>query len=337
MIRRIAIAVLLLAGCGRAGDPSAEFRVGLITPGSVTDAAWNSGAYHGLEAIRDSMGVSVSHVEARTPAAQEEALRAYAAQGTSFVFAHGYEFQDMAERVSTEYPNTVFIVTSGARAVRRVAPLIFRLEEASYLAGMVAGRLTRTNKIGFVGGVELPPVKAAYEGWVNGATAVNPKIQTRATYLNNWDDAALGREAALAMINLGVDVFHHNADAAALGVFQAAKERPGVLVFGANADQAALAPESVPGSAVIDLPRAFLVVAREVHAKKSFLPRAIVFGLEGGVVRYDPNPEFQGRIPADMQKQLDAARDSIIRGTIKPAMRPKQMQAQASRAMGTRG
>ena len=97
------------------------------------------------------------------------------------------------------------------------------------------------------------------------------RSRSRSTYLNNWDDAALGREAALALIRVKVDVFHHNADAAALGVFQAAKETPGVLVFGANADQSALAPEIVPGSAMIDLPRAFLAVAREVQ-KGHFLP-----------------------------------------------------------------
>jgi len=157
-------------------------------------------------------GKTRSHVEARTPAAQEEALRAYAAQGYGLVFAHGYEFQDAAERVSAEYPRTIFIVTSGARTRHNVSPLIFRLEEASYLAGMVAGRLTRSNVIGFVGGVELPPVKAAYEGWVNGARSVNRSIASRSTYLNNWDDAALGREAALALIRVKVDVFHHNAD-----------------------------------------------------------------------------------------------------------------------------
>ena len=264
-------------------------RVGLITPGSITDAAWNSGAYHGLEAIHDSLGVPVSHVEARTPAAQEEALRAYAAQGYGLVFAHGFEFQDAAERVSAEYPRTIFIVTSGARTKHNVAPLIFRLEEASYLAGMVAGRLTKSNVIGFVGGVELPPVKAAYEGWVNGATAVNPKVQSRSTYLNNWDDAALGREAALALIRVRVDVFHHNADAAALGVFQAAKETPGVLVFGANADQSALAPGDVPGSAVIDLPRAFLTIAREVQKGHFAAPGDRVrTGGRGGALRGKP-------------------------------------------------
>jgi basic membrane lipoprotein Med (substrate-binding protein (PBP1-ABC) superfamily) len=317
-LARMLFGLLALAACTRSPATPAGFRVGLITPGSITDAAWNSGAYHGLEAIRDSLGVPVSQVEARTPAAQDEALRAYAAQGYALVFAHGYEFQDPAERVSAEYPRTVFIVTSGARTTKNVSPMIFRLEEASYLAGMVAGRLTRSNIIGFVGGVELPPVKAAYEGWMNGATAVNPKVQSRSTYLNNWDDAALGREAALALTRAGVDVFHHNADAAALGVFQAAKETPGVLVFGANADQSALAPAIVPGSAMIDLPRAFLAIAREVQ-KGHFAPRVIVFGLEGGVVRYAANPAFAGSLPSDLESQLQHARDSIVAGTLKPA------------------
>src|SRR4026208_1921431 len=129
--------------------------------------------------VRPPVGRAVSHVEARTPAEQDEALRTYAAQGYDLVFAHGFEFQGPAERASAQYPKTVFIVTSGARARGRVAPLILRLEEASYLAGMVAGGLTRSNILGFVGGIELPPIKAAYEGWVNGAKAVNPKVRSR--------------------------------------------------------------------------------------------------------------------------------------------------------------
>jgi basic membrane lipoprotein Med (substrate-binding protein (PBP1-ABC) superfamily) len=335
-MHRLLFGLLALAACTRSLATPDGMRVGLITPGSITDAAWNSGAYHGLETIHDSLAVPVSHVEARTPAEQEEALRAYAAQGYGLVFAHGYEFQDAAERVSTDYPRTIFIVTSGARTKHNVSPLIFRLEEASYLAGMVAGRLTKSNVIGFVGGVELPPVKAAYEGWLNGAKAVNPGVQSRSTYLNNWDDAALGREAALALIRFKVDVFHHNADAAALGVFQAAKETPGVLVFGANADQSALAPAIVPGSAMIDLPRAFLSIAREVQ-KGRFHPRVIVFGLEGGVVRYEPNPLFPGALPANLAAQLQSARDSIIAGTLRPADRPASMQATVSHGTGPRG
>ena len=288
-------------------------RVGLITPGSVADAAWNSGAYAGLQAIRDSLGLAVSHVEARTPAEQDEALRTYAVQGYDLVFAHGFEFQGAAERVSAQYPKTVFIVTSGSRAQGNVAPLIFKLEDASYLAGMVAGGLTRSNILGFVGGIELPPIKAAYEGWVNGAKAVNPRVQSREIYLNSFDDAAAGREAALALIRVGADMFHHNADAAALGVFQAAKESPGVYVFGANADQSSLAPGRVLGSAVIDLPRAFLLVAREVKAG-TFRPKVESFGLQSGVVRYEANPALDSLVPAALKARVKAAADSIAAG-----------------------
>jgi basic membrane lipoprotein Med (substrate-binding protein (PBP1-ABC) superfamily) len=284
--------------------------VALVTPGSIADAAWNSGAFAGLGQIHDSLGVPVSHIEARTPAEQEEALRTYAAQGYNLVFGHGFEFQAPAERVATDYPSVVFIVTSGQRVQGNVAPLIFRLSEASYLAGMVAAGVTRSGVIGFVGGVELPPVREAAEAWVAGAQAVNPQVQSRTTYLNNWDDAALGREAARALIRVGADMLHHNADAAAIGVFQAAKEAAGVYLFGANADQTALAPARVLGSAVIDLPRAFLLVAREVRLG-TFTPKVESFGLASGVVRYVPNPALDSLVPAGLAARVRAAEDSI--------------------------
>jgi len=305
-----------LVGCAKSPRPIG-LRVGLITPGSIADAAWNSGAYAGLQEIHDSLGLAISHVEARTPAEQDEALRSFAAQGYELVFAHGFEFQGPAERVSAQYPKTIFIVTSGSQAQGNVAPLIFRLEEASYLAGMVAGGLTRKNILGFVGGIELPPIKAAYQGWVNGAKAVNPGVRSRAVYLDSFDDAAAGREAALALIRAGADMFHHNADAAALGVFQAAKESPGVYVFGSNADQASLAPERVVGSAVIDLPRAFLLVAEEVKAG-TFTPKVESFGLSSGVIRYVPNLKLDSLVPAPLRARVRAAADSIAAGTLKP-------------------
>jgi len=289
---------------------AAPFRVALITPGSIADAAWNSGAYAGLTQIHDSLGVPISHVEARTPAEQEEALRDYAAQGYQLVFGHGFEFQGPAERVSAQYPRVVFIITSGERVEGNVAPLVFRIDEASYLAGMVAGGMTKSGVIGFVGGVELPPVRLGAEAWAAGAKAVNPAVQSRITYLNNWDDAALGREAARALIRVGADMLHHNADAAAIGLFQAAKEAPGVYVFGANADQVALAPERVLGSAVIDLPRALLLVAREVQAGK-FTPHVESFGLASGVVKYVSNPRLDSLVPPALSARVAAARDSI--------------------------
>lgn len=313
------IALVVLCSCSRPAPPPAGFRVGLITPGSVADAAWNSGAYSGLNTIRDSLDAKVSHVEARTPGEQEEALRAYAAQGYDLVFGHGFEFQGPAERIGALYPKTIFVVTSGERvsATGNVVPLVFGIEEATYLAGMVAGGMTKSNRIGFIGGIELPPIKRGYEGWLKGAQAVNSKIDTRLAYLNTFDDAAAGREAALAMIRLGVDMLHHNADQAALGLFQAVKESPGVFAFGANLDQSALAPDRVLGSVVIDLPRAFLAVAREVQ-RGNFRPKVEMFGLQGGVIRYDPNPGLADRVPASLRARVKAAGDSIIAGTLKP-------------------
>jgi basic membrane lipoprotein Med (substrate-binding protein (PBP1-ABC) superfamily) len=312
MMRRFVFPLLTIGvifSCAKEPRQSG-FRVGLVTPGSISDAAWNSGAYRGLMQIRDSLAASVSHVEARTPAEQEEALRTYAIQGYDLVFGHGFEFQGAAERVSAQYPRTVFIVTSGERVAGNVSPLVFRLWEASYLAGMVAGGMTRTGAIGFVGGIELPPIKLAEDAWVAGAKAVNPKVASRSTYLNTFDDVAAGREAAIAMLRGGVDMFHHNADQAALGVFQAVKESQGAFVFGANLDQKDLAPERVLGSAVIDLPRAFLAVGREVKSG-SFRPKVESFGLRSGVIRYESNPFLQATIPAALQARVAAARDSM--------------------------
>jgi basic membrane protein A len=294
-----------------------EFRVALITPGSVSDAAWNSGAYAGLLMIRDSLGAQVSQVEARTPGEQEDNLRRYAAEGYQLVFGHGFEFQAAAERVSAQYPTPIFIITSGERQAGNVSPLIFRFHEGTYLAGMVAGGLTKSGILGFVGGIELPPIKLGYAGWVNGARSVNQAAQTRSIYLNSFDDAAAGREAALQLIRLGADMLHHNADAAALGLFQAVKESPGVFAFGANADQSALAPARVIGSAVIDLPKAFLLVGREVKEDR-FVPRVETFGLESGVIRFEFNPALAAVVPPELNARVIAARDSIVAGTLDP-------------------
>lgn len=317
-MRRLWLTVITLSllGCKGQGADGA-FRIALVTPGSVSDAAWNSGAYTGLLVLRDSLGAQVSNVEARSPGEQEEALRSYAAQGYTVVFGHGFEFQGIAERVAADFPNTIFVITSGERVSGRVTPLIFRIEEATYLGGMAAGGMTRSNVIGFVGGMELPPIERGYRGWAAGARAINPRVESRSAYLGNFDDAAAGKEQALAQIRLGADVLTHNADAAALGLFQAVKEDPQVLVVGANADQSALAPGQVLGSAVIDLTRAFLLIGREVKEGR-FTPHVESFGVESGVVRFDWDTTVAKRVPALLRSRIAAARDSIAAGTLLP-------------------
>jgi basic membrane protein A and related proteins len=148
--------------CGRreGSDATKEqgggFKVALLTPGPISDQSWNAGAYAGLLRIRDSLAAQVSHIQTRTPAEFEENFRQYAAQGFALVFGHGFEYQDAATRVAPAFPGTIFVVTSSTIAGTNYAGMRFAFEEPSYLAGLVAGAITRTHTIGQIGGTELP-------------------------------------------------------------------------------------------------------------------------------------------------------------------------------------
>ncbi len=303
-----------------AGAPTATagaFRVALLTPGPISDQSWNGGAYAGLLAVRDSLGAQVSHIQTKTPAEFEENFRQYGRQGYALVFGHGFEFQDAALRVAPSYPKTMYVTTSGNSTAANVAGMTFSFEEPSYLAGIVAGRMTRTNVVGVLGGTELPPVKSSFAAFAAGARAANPRVRVVSSFVGNWDDVSAGKEQALAQIGRGADVIFQNADAAGLGVFQAARERGNVYVFGSNANQNGIAPAVTLGSVVIDLPRAFLRVAREVKAG-GFQPRVVRLGLDTRVVTLVLNPALAGRIPADVRAAVDSAERAIELGTLKP-------------------
>ncbi len=294
---------------------STSFKVALLTPGPISDAAWNAGAYQGLLRIRDSLHAQISHLQTKTPAEFDEAFRDYASRGYQLVIGHGFEYQDAAARVGADFPNTVFITTSGATVRPNVSPMEFRLEEATYLAGMLAGGITKTGTVGFVGGIKLPPVEGTYLGFAGGARAVRPNVTTLDSYLGNFDDVAAARENAAAQIRRGADVLLHNADAAAFGVFQAARDNPGVLAIGANADQNGVAPDVIVASATLDVPHALLLVARQVQ-DHTWRPGAMFFGIKDGVVDLAINPRLAARVPPALLARIHAARDSIIAGTL---------------------
>ncbi|GJG86218.1 BMP family ABC transporter substrate-binding protein [Gemmatimonadetes bacterium T265] len=292
------------------------FRVALLTPGPISDQSWNGGAYNGLLAIRDSLGAQISHVQTKTPAEFEENFRQYGAQGYNLVFGHGFEFQDAAVRVGPAYPNTFYVTTSGNTATRNVGGMTFAFEEPSYLAGIVAGRTTKTGVVGVIGGTELPPVKSSFAAFAAGAKAANPKVRVLSSFIGNWDDVSAGKEQALAQIGRGADVIFQNADAAGLGVFQAARER-GVYAFGSNSNQNAVAPDVVLGSVVIDLPRAFLRVAREVKAG-TFHGQVVRLGLDTKVVTLVMNPALAAKVPSGVAAAIDSADKAIETGRLKP-------------------
>jgi len=320
----LAVAALVLAACGgeTKGDDTAtagggdEFKVALLTPGPISDQSWNGGAYQGLMRIRDSLGARVSHIQTKTPAEFEENFRQYGAQGFDLVFGHGFEFQDAAVRVAPQFPRTLYVTTSGNQVRENVAGMTFAFEEASYLAGMVAGSVTRSNVLGVVGGTELPPVRASFAAFEKGVAAVNPAARVVTSYVGNWEDVSAGKEQALALIGRGADVVFQNADAAGLGVFQAARERGNVFVIGSNADQNGVAPEVTLGSVVIDLPHALLLFAREVK-EGAFRPRVVALGTDLDVVRWVPNARLAERVPAAVRQQVDSMQRGLRDGSVR--------------------
>lgn len=319
--RRLAAALsaLIVMACGSEettpadGASGPRMRVALLTPGPISDKSWNGIAYEGLLAIRDSLGADISHIQTKTPAEFEENFRQYGVQGYDLVIGNGFEYQDAAVRVAPNYPKTSYAITSGRATGSNLAGFAFAFEEASYQAGMIAGAVTKSNKLGLIAGTELPPVKASFEAFARGAKAINPSVEVITSYLGNWDDVSAGREQALAQIGRGVDVIFQNADAAGLGIFQAAKEK-NVYAFGTNADQNSLAPDIILASVVIDLPRTFLMTARDVQAG-TFQGRVISLGAREDVVRLVYNPALADRIPPAARAASDSVGAMLRAGT----------------------
>lgn len=306
----------LAIGCGAGGNgaPDDTLRVALLTSGPVSDAGWYAGAYEGLLRIEESLGARVSHQQTRSPAEFDEAFFSYGSSGYDLVFAHGFEYQDAALRAGEEFPDMTIVVSSGGRIADNVHSLIFRLEEGSYLAGMMAGGLTRSKVVGMVGGVAIPPAQGTFRAFEAGARAIDPDIEVLEAFIGSWDDVAAAREAATAQLGRGADVLVHNTDAASFGVFQAVREAHAdddpVWAIGMNRDQNDVAPDVIAGSAAIDIPRAFMEVATRFTAG-TLPPGALDLSLGEGVVDFIVNPEVLDRIPADLLARIGEARTAI--------------------------
>jgi basic membrane lipoprotein Med (substrate-binding protein (PBP1-ABC) superfamily) len=318
-----ATAVAALAACATkdtakdAGNntaaPATSLKVALLTPGPISDQAWNSGAYAGLTTLRDSLGAQISHIQTKTPAEFEENFRQYGAQGYSLIIGHGFEFGDAALKVAPQFPKSIYMVTTRPIEAPNVAGVTFAFDEGAYQAGILAGATTKTNTLGVIGGTEIPTVKSGFLAFELGAKSVNPKVKVLTSYIGNWDDVAAGKEQALAQITQGADLIFQNADAAGLGIFQAAREKK-IMAFGANANQNAVAADVVLASVVIDLPKAFLLVGRAIQ-QPNFTGHVFPLGVKDDVIRLVINPALATRIPTTAIATADSAAAHMRAGT----------------------
>jgi basic membrane lipoprotein Med (substrate-binding protein (PBP1-ABC) superfamily) len=294
--------------------------VALLTPGSISDGGWNQGAHEGLLRIRDALGAEVSHVETKTPAEFEEGFRDYASRGFDLVFGHGFEYQEAAARVGAEFPATVFVTTSGSTVRPNVAPMVFELEQATYLCGVVAGRMSESGNVGMIGGIDLPSIRSTFIAFRAGVRSVRPEARVAEVFIGNFDDTAAAREAALALLEEGADFLIHQANDAGRGVFQAVSERAAagarVFAFGTNRDQSAMAPDVVLASATLDLPGAFVEVARRVR-DGDFRAEPLRLGMAQGVVGFVPNPALADRMPEALRQEVSALEARIRSGEVR--------------------
>ncbi len=291
------------------------FRVGLLTPGSINDNGWNAIAYEGLQKIKTGMNAEVSHQEAKTPAEFEEGFRSYGAKHFDLAFGHGFEFQDAAIKAGKEYPNTIFITTSGTSIAPNVAPMVFELEQATYLLGVIAARESRTGKAGLVGGINLPSIASTFLAFKAGAQSVNPKFEVKEIYTGNFDDLGAAKLATQSLIAAGCDFIFHQANEAGRGVFQACSEK-NVRCFGSNKNQNDLAPDVIVASAVLDVPAAFEQVAKRVRDKQ-FKAEVQFLGMKDGIVTLAWNDALKARLEPETVAEVERIQKTILDGSFK--------------------
>lgn len=300
-----------------ASAPAAKpFKAGLLTPGSINDGGWNAIAYEGLQRIKNELGAEVSNQETKTPPEMLDGFRSYGSKGFDLAFGHGFEYQEAAKQAGSEFPNTIFITSSGNTVTNNVSPMRFQIEEATYLLGVIAARESKTGKAGLVGGINLPSIDSSFVAFKAGAQSVNPKFEVKQIYTGNFDDVGAAKVATLSLINAGCDFIFHQANEAGRGVFQACTERK-VRCFGSNKNQTEMAPDYVVASAVVDVPAAFVEMAKIVKEKR-FKPGEQHFGFNNNIVRLEWNDKLKASLSPQTIAEIDRLTNEIKAGTLKP-------------------
>ena len=317
----IIVAIGIIFFVNRLPDPvrdpvvSEEFKAAVLIPGPVIDGGWNSLAYEGIQKAKEDLGIHVSHVVTETPSSQEDQFRTYGLEGYDIIFGHGYEFQDPAKSTAPDFPETVFITSSGGTITENISPMVFRLEQATYLFGVIAGELTKTNKIGIIGGQSMPAINSKFQAFEAGVMRANPNAVIHRGYVGNWVDIGKAKELALAQVALGVDIIFPNAGAAELGAYEVIRDKE-LYTFGAYLNRTKQAPKSVIVNAIVD-PEVFVYMARLVKDGK-FEPKSYPFNLvtHPDIIKMEWNANLLREIPKDTVARVGLLREKIREGEL---------------------
>ena len=203
-----------------------KLKVGIVfDSGGRGDKSFNDSAWAGIERAKKDFGIEETSIQSQSPAVYEGNLTRLADAKMDIVFAVGLGQGTALDKVAAKFPNAIFAIVDGDVKASNVRMLKFREEQGSFMAGYLAGLVSKTGKLGFVGGMEIPLIKKFQYGYAAGAMMANPKIEILpAKYTDDWSNADKGKACAAVLYSGGADIVYHAAGRAGLGVFTAAKE-----------------------------------------------------------------------------------------------------------------
>lgn len=296
-------------------------RIGLIYDiGGRGDLSFCDSSYAGAKKATDQWELDLKEITPGQSTDLEFAVRQLARLKYDLIIGVGFLFQEPIERVASEFPNVKFAIIDVEVKQKNVASLIFKAHEGTYLVGAIAALKTETNRIGFIGGMNIPLLHAFEAGYHAGARAINPEIEVLIDYAGvtpkAFSDPAKGKELALAQYNKGVDVIIAAAGATSLGILEAAKEKQKYLIWvDANGNHL------VPGLVLTSIIKGVeLAVYQTIQAvvEDNFTGGIKLYGLKEGGIEYIVDANNQGLLSAEILKRVEELKKRIIDGEIVP-------------------
>ncbi len=311
-----AVAVLSLSGFAQAQDvkPAVVYDLG-----GKFDKSFNEAAYVGAEQFKKETGIDYRDFELQNDAQREQALRRFAREGNSPIVAVGFSQASALEKIAKEFPNTKFAIIDMVVKEPNVASVVFKEEEGSYLVGLLAGMASKTGKVGFVGGMDIPLIRKFACGYVQGVKAAKPGAEVFQNMTGTtgaaWNDPVKGGELAKSQIDRGADVIYHAAGGTGIGVLRAAADA-GKLGIGVDSNQNGVQPGKVLTSMLKRVDNAVYKTFADAKSGK-FVAGIQVLGLAEGGVDWAQDDFNKALITADMKAAATTAAAGIKAGTIK--------------------
>jgi len=298
--------------------------------GGLGDQSFNDSAYAGLQRAQEELGVQGDYLESNAPTDYINNLTQLADNGSTPIFAVGFLLTDAVNEVAAQYPDTNFAIIDSVAEGDNVASLVFREQEAGYLAGVVAGAMTQEdtdyttsdeNIVGFLGGQEeSPPVVRFQAGYIAGVESVCEDCEVLSQYAGTTPDAfndpARGREISLQQIEEGADIIFHGAGATGAGLFDAATDEE-IFAIGVDSDQAELVPDApILTSALKRVDNAVFQTIEQAENGEFPGGQTVEFGVENGGLALAEFGRFDDQVPQEVKDQIEEAEQGIRSGDI---------------------